>query len=505
MKANWLPLSVAVALALSSVAASAVEFHGYARAGMQANTKGGNIYCSGTGERGHKAGRLGDECDTYAELTLNQEIYNKANNKWTLNTLFALGTYEASDDYRDPSIDLQGNSWQGTGGTQNRGDKWPDSPDDDAFKARGNVYTNPWGGLRVGLRELWTGYQTDAGYQIWAGKRYYQRKDIHLLDLYYLNNSGYGAGIEGIDVGMGNLAFAVTKWANDSVVKRNPKLDEKDWGDNTTLIPTNRNVYKLDARWNGIPVGFGTIDAAVIYALPFISDHQRNIDGSSRSTQANSGVLATLEHNSTVNTDSVSLMNKFIVQYGTNGFGYVGQFKNHAGDNYTPDIDIQGVRLIDWGTLDVGNFGLGYSLLWGHINVGKDHNANGNNAWTYDRSGWEYSVVLRPEYKWTEFTRTTLELGYSKMKATGWVAATGDDDPDAYKVTLAQQFTPGKGFWTRPAIRFYVSYLGGTQLSKGNLYFSAIDGNWTAGKAFKDANDGHNYQVTVGTQVEAWW
>ena len=474
MKANWLPLSAAVALALSSVAASAVDFHGYFRAGAQASTQGGEVYCLGNGNIGHKVGRLGDECDTYAELTLNQEVYNKANNKWTVNTLVAYGTAEGNRD-------LQGDSWQGVGGD------------------------GPWNGQRLSIRELWTGYQTDAGYQIWAGKRFYQRKDIHILDLYYLNNSGYGAGIEGIDVGAGNLAFAVTKWANDRSVKR-IKADAWDGAENDhTLIPTNRNVYKLDARWNGIPVGFGTIDAAVIYALPFISDHQRDIDGSSRSTQANSGALVTLEHNSAVNTDSVYLMNKFVVQYGTNGFGYVGQFKNHAGENYTPDIDIQGVRLIDWGTLDVGNFGLGYSLLWGHINVGKDHNANGNNAWTYDRSGWEYSVVLRPEYKWTEFTRTTLELGYSKMKATGWVAATGDDDPDAYKVTLAQQFTPGKGFWTRPAIRFYVSYLGGTQLSKGNLYFSAVDGTWTAGKAFKDANDGHNYQVTVGTQVEAWW
>ena len=474
MKANWLPLSAAVALALSSVAASAVDFHGYFRAGAQASTQGGEVYCLGNGNKGHKVGRLGDECDTYAELTLNQEVYNKANNKWTVNTLVAYGTAEGNRD-------LQGDSWQGVGGD------------------------GPWNGQRLSIRELWTGYQTDAGYQIWAGKRFYQRKDIHILDLYYLNNSGYGAGIEGIDVGLGNLSFAVTKWANDRSVKR-IKSDAWEGAENDhTLIPTNRNVYKLDARWNGIPVGFGTIDAAVIYALPFISDHQRDIDGSSRSTQANSGALVTLEHNSAVNTDSVNLMNKFVVQYGTNGFGYVGQFKNHAGENYTPDIDIQGVRLIDWGTLDVGNFGLGYSLLWGHINVGKDHNANGNNAWTYDRSGWEYSVVLRPEYKWTEFTRTTLELGYSKMKATGWVAATGDDDPDAYKVTLAQQFTPGKGFWTRPAIRFYVSYLGGTQLSKGNLYFSAVDGNWTAGKAFKDANDGHNYQVTVGTQVEAWW
>ena len=61
MKANWLPLSAAVALALSSVAASAVDFHSYLRAGAQANTNGGNVYCLGTGEKGHKVGRLGDE------------------------------------------------------------------------------------------------------------------------------------------------------------------------------------------------------------------------------------------------------------------------------------------------------------------------------------------------------------------------------------------------------------------------------------------------------------
>ena len=47
MKANWLPLSAAVALALSSVAASAVDFHGYARAGAQASMEGGDVYCSG--------------------------------------------------------------------------------------------------------------------------------------------------------------------------------------------------------------------------------------------------------------------------------------------------------------------------------------------------------------------------------------------------------------------------------------------------------------------------
>ncbi len=81
------------------------------------------------------------------------------------------------------------------------------------------------------------------------------------------------------------------------------------------------------------------------------------------------------------------------------------------------------------------------------------------------------------------------------QKTNGWVASdTTAKDPDAYNVTLAQQFTPGKGFWTRPAMRFYVSYLNGKQFSEG----------WAVG--YKNKNDDkHNYQITVGTQVEAWW
>ncbi len=449
MKANWLPISAAVALALGSVTASAVDFHGYFRSGAQLNTQGGEVYCLGNGNNGHIVGRLADECDTYAEIALSQEVYNKANNKWTVNTLLAYGTTEGNRD-------LQGNSWQGLTVADN----------------------NPWDGQRLSLREVYAKYDTDSGYSIWAGKRFYQRKDIHILDLYYLNNSGHGTGIENIDVGLGNLNFAVIKWANDGTTNY------------------NRNVYKIDARWNAIPLGpIGNLDASVIYGLPFISDQQKKdaeSKGNNRANRANSGALVTLDLGSSFGGDDVAVMNHFVVQYGTNGFAYIGNIGNHAGDNYTPDTNVQGFRLIDWGTLDAGNFGLGYSLIWSHLNSEKKH---GDNAWTTTRSGWAYSIVLRPEYKWTEFTRTTLELGYSKQKTNGWVASdTTAKDPDAYKVTLAQQFTPGKGFWTRPAIRFYVSYLNGKQFSEG----------WSVG--YKNKNDDkHNYQITVGTQVEAWW
>ena len=48
--------------------------------------------------------------------------------------------------------------------------------------------------------------------QIWAGKRYYQRKDIHIMDYYYLNNGGTGFGVENIAVGnLGSVSVALIK------------------------------------------------------------------------------------------------------------------------------------------------------------------------------------------------------------------------------------------------------------------------------------------------------
>ncbi|MGN1393126.1 MAG: carbohydrate porin [Succinivibrionaceae bacterium] len=482
MKANWLPLSAALALAISSVSASAVDFHGFARAGIQANAIGGDVYCSGNGGNGHKVGRLADECDTYAELELSQELYNKGGSKFTINTLVAYGTEEGT-------VDKQGNTWQGVNNAQT---------------------TGGWDGQRLSLRQLWAGYDTVDGYKIWAGKRYYQRKDIHIMDFYYLNNSGYGAGIEGVDVGAGNLSLAVIRNISSTNAKEEKELQftqPADWGSGNYNELTyddkgnlegikdwdkdkypgvgvykyvtkkdnahNRLTYKVDLRWNSIPVGFGTLDAAIIYGLPYVSSVQQRDNG----FQANSGVLGTLEHTYAGN----GLMNKFVVQYGTNGFAEVGTYGNHSGDNYTPGIDQQGVRVIDWGTYDIGNFGLGYSLLWAHENIGDD---NGKSGWGRNHSGWEYSAVVRPEYKWTEYTRTTVELGYSKKKGEGTKA----DDEDLYKATLAQQFTPGKGFWARPAIRFYVSYQGGDQFQQ-----------------YRHELNDRNHQWSFGSQVEAWW
>lgn len=49
------------------------------------------------------------------------------------------------------------------------------------------------------------------GSTIWAGKRFYQRHDVHMIDFYYWDISGPGAGIENIDLGFGKLSLAATR------------------------------------------------------------------------------------------------------------------------------------------------------------------------------------------------------------------------------------------------------------------------------------------------------
>ena len=420
------------------------------RAGVQNNlTNGGAVRCFGTGgSDGHLVGRLGDECDTYAELILTQEVFNKAKNKFTVNTLVAWGTEEGVWDHH-------GNSWQGvTGGSG-----------------------SAWDGQRASFREGWAGYTLPSGIQIWAGKRYYQRKDIHILDFYYLNDSGNGAGIENIPVGnLGQASFAVIKGETSGI-----SSDSYNYA---------RDVYKIDTRWSGIPLWKdASLDLAMIWALPSTTDSMKekaakeaqdnsakygsDIGTSETSLSSNSGVLLMAEY---TQGNFFGGFNKLSVTYGTRGFAGLGALGNHAGDYAPGDADSWGIRVIDWGLIEQDKWNLGYSFMAGYKHA--DDFSKGTTHWSHP-SGHDYSFVIRPSYKWSNFTSTVFEAGYT-VKKNNWAAAfnkndgeynPGKYDPDdshmdAYKFTLAQQFSPMTTFWARPSIRFYVSYLGGKLMDK---------------------------------------
>ncbi len=163
-----LPLAVAVAAGVMSAQAMAVDFHGYARSGIGWTGSGGEQQCFQTTGAQSKY-RLGNECETYAELKLGQEVWKEGDKSFYFDTNVAYSV-------------AQQNDWEAT---------------DPAFREANVQGKN--------LIE-WL-----PGSTIWAGKRFYQRHDVHMIDFYYWDISGPGAGLENIDVGFGKLSLAATR------------------------------------------------------------------------------------------------------------------------------------------------------------------------------------------------------------------------------------------------------------------------------------------------------
>ena len=54
------------------------------------------------------------------------------------------------------------------------------------------------------------------GANVWLGRRYYKREDIHITDFYYWNPTGLGAGIEDVGIGSGNIKLSYAVFREDS-------------------------------------------------------------------------------------------------------------------------------------------------------------------------------------------------------------------------------------------------------------------------------------------------
>jgi len=155
-----LALAVA-AIAMGAGSASAVEFHGYIRAGAGGASKGGSQVCFQGPGSWYKF-RLGNECDNYGELELKQSIYkDESGVEFFFDHMWAVpigGTFETAQ------------TWVG-------------------------AVLPQWGGATA-----------------WIGKRYYQRHDVHMIDFFYFNTSSVGGGVENIDVGFAKLQLALFQY-----------------------------------------------------------------------------------------------------------------------------------------------------------------------------------------------------------------------------------------------------------------------------------------------------
>ncbi|NRE84316.1 maltoporin [Klebsiella michiganensis] len=421
-----LPLAVAVAAGVMSAQALAVDFHGYARSGIGWTGSGGEQQCfQATGAQSKY--RLGNECETYAELKLGQEVWKEGDKSFYFDTNVA---YSVS----------QQNDWEST------------SP---AFREANVQGKN--------LIE-WL-----PGSTIWAGKRFYQRHDVHMIDFYYWDISGPGAGIENIDLGFGKLSLAATRSSESG--GSGTFADRDKFGNRVydNIVPND----VFDLRLAGLETNpGGTLELGVDYGHTNIPDDYSLQPGASKD-----GWMLTAEHTQSM----LKGFNKFVLQYATDSMTSSGKGVPQGGS-----INNDGSM---WRVLDHGAISLGDSWDLMYVGMYQDIDRDNNNG-----TQW-WTVGVRPMYKWTPIMSTLMEIGYDNVKSQRT-----SDRNSQYKVTLAQQWQAGDSIWSRPAIRVFATYAKWDE--KWGYNDSGVAYNDTSAKTF---SRGDSDEWTFGAQMEIWW
>ncbi|MCE6965376.1 maltoporin [Leclercia pneumoniae] len=445
------PLAVAIAAGILSAQAGAVDFKGYARSGIGWTGSGGEQQCFQATGAGSKY-RLGNECETYAEIKLGQEVWKEGDKSFYFDTNVAYSV-------------AQQNDWEAT---------------DPAFREANVQGKN--------LIE-WL-----PGSTIWAGKRFYQRHDVHMIDFYYWDISGPGAGIENIDLGFGKLSLAATRSqeAGGSYAFRTQNIYD-------ATKDTANDVFDVRLAQMEINPG-GTLELGVDYGSSNKTDGYSYADGASKD-----GWMFTAEHTQSM----LKGFNKFVVQYATDAMTTHGKGVNQGtyGSSTTSiKDDVTGVttnyannvinnngsllRLLDHGAISLSdNWDLMYVGMYQKLDM--DNNLG---------TDW-YTVGVRPMYKWTPIMSTLMEVGYDNVKSQ----QTGDRNSQ-YKITLAQQWQAGDSIWSRPAIRVFATYAKWDEewgyVKNGNDVTKFAT---ATNSGISNTSRGDNDEWSFGAQMEIWW
>lgn len=416
-------LAAAITSALIATSASAVEFHGYARSGIGWTSGGGEQAAFMVNGGGLKY-RLGNEAETYTEFKLGQEVYKDGDKSIYLDTNVAYSVNQQVD--------------------------WED--------------TSP------ALREINVQFKNFAdslpGATLWAGKRFYQRHDLHMNDFYYWDISGPGAGVENIDLGFGKLSVAATRNTEKGGAygwEYNPITEKWDSTKNK-----NKDVYNdvFDIRLADLKVSEnGRLELGFDYGSSHTKNHAEREDGASKN-----GYMITAEH---TQGNFFGGFNKFVVQYATDSMTSWNSGHSEGGS-----VNNNGhmLRLINHGAVQASDK---VEVMYALIYEKTDLDNNKGKTW--------YSAGIRPMYKWTDTMSTLLEVGYDRIKDQ----ATGLKN-DLTKVTIAQQWQAGNSIWSRPAIRVFGTY------AHWNDKFNT-ENRTDAGYEAKDG------EFIAGVQFEAWW
>lgn len=402
------------------------EFHGYLRAGYGVNQSGGGqrqiTHPDGLFQIG--PGRLGNEQDTYGELTFKYTFpADEGGPKFAVQSTLAYKYSGDKSNYTTPSFS------PGPPVTYNSNG---DILFREAFVTASNVLA------------------TAPEVQFWAGQRFYDRHDIHIYDYYFLDMSGYGGGVENITLGPGKLAVAYLGGTRDSMV-----IDDR--GNSLTK-------QSLDIRWSDLPTLGGK---GMLWVAPMYLNGGGNVN-----PDKETGVALGWVQSNTLSKG----FNKWSVQY---GYGPASQFNTYVSAvDFQPKGTLDDSETLQFTNQTVWQFSDKFSLMAAGIinysDAGSPQNSNPDRTLV--------SAAVRPIYMFTKHVGLETEFGVD------WTDDTRYDAPDQSttlgKLTVAGVIKPSGAFWARPELRAYVSYFrweGEPFYYSPNGVTSNADSSWSFG------------------------
>ncbi len=300
-------------------------------------------------------------------------------------------------------------------------------------------------GNHIALRQNWAEAKNLPflnGGSAWIGKRYYQRHDVHINDFFYWNNSGPGAGVEKIKLGDGGMTASVA-------VFRAKGFANGDANNNATT--------SLDGRVADINVGLGTLEVGLQYNK-----------ADTKVANSKSGTAVSVEW-------SLPLLGGANKLFATSGTGSANA-PNLGNPNNQP-----GNQDGSWGVQDTLQWQISPALSG--MAVAGYWKFKNNYKWTY--------IGVRPVYHFSDYFKLQAEAGYNTIKPENLNTA------KLAKLTIAPTLVAGRGFWTRPELRFFYTY------AKWNGPARDQWGGMAGGATgpFGSSTNGGSY----GFQAEAWW
>jgi len=392
------------------------EFHGYFRSGFGLNSRGGQQVAFQAPGAGAKF-RLGNEAETYGELIFVNNWLNPAgdsNKTWLKSEAMVEANTTSSASYANFS----------TGNDQVRLRE--------AFVHGGNFVDA----------------QPDA--ELWAGERYYRRQHIEIDDFYPLDMSGYGAGVEDVNVKIGKVALSYLSGARPDIETENGNLIKNNI--DFRIYDIKAPGGTMGAWFNFATAKGGTTAGGLVFPTSngygFGFKHQR------------------LEWHGGFHVLSV--------QYGT---GAASNFSTSI-DDPTPFFNSTARFLLTEQVLFQPNDKFAIMPIFIYQRT-KDGNPD---------HGWDQWVSFgaRPEVFFTKYLSLAFEGGFDHTHSS-----TGQYDGWLRKFTIAPQIGAGRQFSSRPVLRAFLTYANWSDGLRG----------FVGGIPFQDRANG----LTYGVQAETWW